>query len=45
VIAKLAPLLDGYKTSKGGPSFSPDAPLPNKLVTALVRARVAEIAA
>lgn len=44
VIPKLGALLDGYRTSKGGVTFPPDAPLPKKLVRALVRARLAEIA-
>ncbi len=43
VISTLGALVDGYKTTKGGISFPPDAPLPKKLVSALVRARLAEI--
>lgn len=34
--------LVGYDTAKGTIRFSPDAPLPNSLVTSLVRARIAE---
>jgi uncharacterized protein YdhG (YjbR/CyaY superfamily) len=34
--------LRGYATSKGTIRFSPDRPLPEALVTRLVRARVAE---
>lgn len=44
VIPKLGALLDGYKTTKGALAFSPDAPLPKKVVSALVRTRLAEIA-
>lgn len=44
VIPKLGSLLDGYKTTKGGITFPPDAPLPRKIVSALVRTRAAEIA-
>lgn len=44
VIPKLGALLDGYKTTKGGITFPPDAPLPKKIVSALVRTRLAEIA-
>lgn len=44
IIPKLGALLDGYKTTKGGLTFPPDAPLPKKIVSALVRARLAEIA-
>lgn len=44
VIPKLGALLDGYKTTKGGITFPPDAPLPKKIVSALVHARLAEIA-
>lgn len=43
VIPKLGALLDGYKTTKGGITFPPDAPLPKKIVNALVRTRLAEI--
>jgi uncharacterized protein YdhG (YjbR/CyaY superfamily) len=44
VIPKLGALLDGYKATKGGITFPPDAPLPKKFVSALVRTRLAEIA-
>lgn len=44
IVPQLGALLDGRKTSPGGISFAPDAPLPKNLVTALVRARLAEIA-
>lgn len=44
VVPKLGALLDGYKTTKGGITFPPDAPLPKKIVRALVRARITEIA-
>ena len=43
VIPKLGALLDGYKTTKGGITFPPDTPLPNKIVTALVRGTLAEM--
>uniref|UniRef100_UPI003F85AA89 DUF1801 domain-containing protein n=1 Tax=Actinosynnema sp. TaxID=1872144 RepID=UPI003F85AA89 len=35
-------LLSGYDTSKGTIRFRPDQPLPDALVQALVRARIAE---
>ncbi len=44
VIPQLGALLDGYKTTKGGIAFPPDAPLPRRIVSALVRTRLAEIA-
>lgn len=44
VVPQLGALVKGYKTTPGGISFAPDAPLPKKLVTALVRTRLAEIA-
>lgn len=44
VVPKLGALLDGYKTTNGGITFPPDAPLPKKIVSALVRARLDEIA-
>ena len=34
--------LAGYDTTKGTIHFSPDRPLPDELVTTLVRARIAE---
>ncbi len=43
VVPKLGALLDGYKTTKGGITFPPDAPLPKKTVSALVQTRLAEI--
>ena len=43
VIPKLGALLDRYKTTKGGITFPPDAPLPQKIVRALVRTRLAEL--
>jgi uncharacterized protein YdhG (YjbR/CyaY superfamily) len=33
--------LSGYRTSRGTVHFAPDAPLPESLVTSLVRARIA----
>lgn len=44
VVPKLGALLDGYKKTKGGITFPPDAPLPQKVVSALVRTRLTEIA-
>jgi uncharacterized protein YdhG (YjbR/CyaY superfamily) len=44
VVPKLGALLQGYGKTKGGISFPPDTPLPKKIVSALVRARLAEIA-
>jgi uncharacterized protein YdhG (YjbR/CyaY superfamily) len=35
-------LVAGYDTSKGTVRFTPDEPLPDKLVATLVRARIAE---
>ncbi len=35
--------LEGYGRSKGAIRFSPDKPLPDELVTNIVRARVAEV--
>ena len=43
VLPKLAELLEGYKTTKGALSFPPEVSLPKELVSALVRARLAEI--
>lgn len=37
-----AELLAGYNTSKGTVRFQPEQPLPEELVHALVRARMAE---
>jgi uncharacterized protein YdhG (YjbR/CyaY superfamily) len=37
--------LTGFKTSKGSVSFTPDKPIPARLVTKLVMARIAENAA
>ncbi|MCB9606827.1 MAG: DUF2200 family protein [Polyangiaceae bacterium] len=44
VVPKLGALVDGYKGTKGGIAFPPDKPLPKKIVSALVRTRLAEIA-
>ncbi|MEZ4233308.1 MAG: DUF2200 family protein [Polyangiaceae bacterium] len=44
VVPKLGALLEGYKATKGGIAFPPDKPLPKKIVSALVRTRLAEIA-
>lgn len=44
VVPAMKEALAGYKTTKGGITFSPDAPLPAKLVKLLVDARLAEIA-
>lgn len=43
----IIPTLDcrPFKTSKSGVLFTPDTPLPRPLVTAIVRARQAEVAA
>ena len=43
VLASLDGLVDGYETSKGALTFPLDEPLPEQLVDALVRARLAEI--
>lgn len=43
VIPMLGALVDGYKTTKGGLTFPPDASLPKKVVSSLVHARLAEI--
>ena len=45
VIASLATELEGFVTSKGTIRFTPEAPLPDALVTRIVRARLAELAA
>jgi uncharacterized protein YdhG (YjbR/CyaY superfamily) len=37
-----AAALQGHRTAKGTVQFTPDAPLPDDLVAALVRARMAE---
>lgn len=42
VMAAHADALTGYDTSKGTVRFAADAPLPNDLVTTLVKARLAE---
>ncbi|WP_375758387.1 SRPBCC domain-containing protein [Corallococcus exercitus] len=44
VVPALKSELAGYATSKSGVTFSPDQPLPAKLVKTLVQARLAEIA-
>lgn len=36
--------LAGYRSSKGTVHFTPDAPLPDDIVTSLVQARIAELA-
>lgn len=45
VTAEMADSLGDYLTSKGTLQFQPSAPLPPKLVAAIVKARLAEIAA
>ncbi len=45
VIAGLAGELEGFATSKGTIRFTPGAPLPDALITRIVRARLAELAA
>lgn len=44
VVPALKEELAGYKTTKSGITFAPDAPLPAKLVKRVVDARLAEIA-
>lgn len=41
-VAEFAEQLKGYKTSKGTIQFSPDSPLPEELVRAILRARARE---
>ncbi|WP_050758175.1 iron chaperone [Xylanimonas cellulosilytica] len=43
VLEDLADHLAGFRTTKGSVSFQPGAPLPDDVVDAIVRARVAEI--
>jgi uncharacterized protein YdhG (YjbR/CyaY superfamily) len=43
VIPNLLPLCTGFKTSKSGVLFTPENPLPNELLTAIIRARQAEL--
>jgi uncharacterized protein YdhG (YjbR/CyaY superfamily) len=45
VIADLAGELAGYVTSKGTIRFTPGEPLPDALITRIVHARLAELAA
>lgn len=45
VIPEHAAALEGFTTSKGTIRFTPEAPLPDALVTAIVRTRLAELAA
>ncbi len=45
IIPALADALEGFTTSKGTIRFTPDAPLPDALVTRIVQARLAELAA
>lgn len=45
IVADHAAALAGHQTSKGTIRFAVDAPLPDALVTSIVRARLAEIAA
>lgn len=44
VIAKLAPALEGYTTTKGAVHFTAQQPLPADLLAAMVHARVRQIA-
>lgn len=44
-LAEHAGELDGYGQGKGTLRFSPDAPLPDPLLEALIRARLAEVEA
>lgn len=41
-VADFAEQLNGYKISKGTIQFTPDRPIPDELIRAIVRARVAE---
>jgi len=45
IIGQFPDLTRGYKTTPGALSFTPETPLPDALVAALVQARRAEIAA
>lgn len=45
IIGQFAGDLAGYKTTPAAISFTPDHPLPEALVTRLIEARLAEIAA
>ncbi len=45
IVADFANELKPYKTSKGTVQFSPEDPLPEALVKAMIAARVAELAA
>lgn len=45
IIGQFPALTAGFKTTPGAVSFTPDHPLPDGLVRALVAARLAEIAA
>jgi uncharacterized protein YdhG (YjbR/CyaY superfamily) len=44
VVPALGALLDGYSTSKSGVTFAPDQPLPLKVVKAIVKERLVQIA-
>ncbi len=44
IIPNLLPLCTGFKTSKSGVLFTPETPLPLDLITAIIRARQAELA-
>jgi uncharacterized protein YdhG (YjbR/CyaY superfamily) len=45
VLPALADALEGFTTSKGTIRFTPEQPLPDALVTRIVEARLAELAA
>lgn len=45
IVAKLAPALERFETSKGTIRFTPENPIPAMLLKKIVKARAAEIAA
>ena len=45
IVGQFPELTAGFKTSPGGITFTPETPLPDELLRALVTARQAEIAA